>query len=167
MRQLKLLIGICLLRAKPQDLEMSQAGMLAAIAAYGISDVIGVLDVLTLPKAMLAAAVDTLLLVVATRLALQARGQGNRVTQTLTALAGCGALLSLLAWSIAGGFRELLQPGWVWAVFLLWYTLVFGHVVRHALSIPLAAGVGVGLFYILLSISVTGLFVGPVPTAVN
>ena len=164
---LKLLIGICLLRAKPQDLEASRAALLAALVAYGIADVIGVLDVLTWSKAMMAAAVDTLLLVAATHWVLQWRGMENRVTQTLTALAGCGALLSLLAWSIAGGTRGFLQPEWVWAVFLLWYTLVFGHVLRHALSISLAAGVGVSLFYLILSMSVTGLFVNPAPTAID
>ena len=79
------------------------------------------------------------------------------------ALAGCGAFLSLLAWGAAGLVREVFQPEWVWAVFLVWYTLVFGHILRHALSISLAAGVAASLFYLIFSIGVTGLFMNPVP----
>lgn len=164
---LKILIGICLLRAAPQDLPASRAGMLGALVVYAAAGVLGVLDVLTFENAMLAAAVDTLLLAAVTHLVLQWRQQKNRVTQTLTALAGCGALLSLLAWGAAGLVREAFQPEWVWAAFLVWYTLVFGHILRHALSITLAAGVAASLLYLILSMGVTGLLMNPVPTAVN
>ncbi len=174
---LKILIAICLLRASPQDLPASRAGVLGALAAYAAAGVIGVFDVLTLENALAAAAVDTLLLAAATHLVLQWRQLENRVTQTLTALAGCGALLSLLAWGAAGLTREAFQPegvlgsvtapslahSWVWAAFLVWYTLVFGHVLRHALSITLAAGVAASLLYLILSMGVTGLFVSPTP----
>lgn len=159
---LKLLISICLLRASPQDLPTSRAGMLAALLAYAAAGVLGVLDVLTLENAFLAAAVDTLLLAAVTHLVLQWRRLENRLTQTLTALAGCGALLSLLAWGAAGLAREAFQPEWVWAAFLVWYTLVFGHILRHALSITLAVGVAASLFYLIFSIGVTGLFMNPV-----
>ena len=160
---LKILIGICLLRASPQDLPASRAWMLGALVAYAAAGVLGVLDVLTFENAILVAAVDTLLLVAVTHLVLQWRRRENRLTQTLTALAGCGALLSLLAWGAAGLAREAFQPEWVWAAFLVWYTLVFGHILRHALSITLAAGVAASLFYLIFSIGVTGLFMNPVP----
>ncbi|OGI51073.1 MAG: hypothetical protein A3E57_02035 [Candidatus Muproteobacteria bacterium RIFCSPHIGHO2_12_FULL_60_33] len=160
---LRILLNICLLRASPQDLPASRLGMLAALAAYAAAGVLGVLDVLTFENAVLAAAVDTLLLAAVTHLVLPWRQLENRVTQTLTALAGCGALLSLLAWATSGLTREWLPPAWVWAPFLVWYTLVFGHVWRHALSITLAAGVAASLLYLILSMGVTGLFMNPVP----
>lgn len=156
---LKIFLGICLLRAKPQDLPTSNRLMLAALIVYGLADVIGVLDMLSFGSAALAAAVDTLLLIVATHLALHWRNAENRFPQTLSALAGCGALLSLLAWAVASLTREWLPPPWVWAPFLLWYTLVFGHVLRNALSVPFPAGVAASLLYIILSMGVTGLFV--------
>ena len=87
---LKILIGICLLRASPQDLPASRAGMLGALVAYAAAGVLGVLDVLTFENAILAAAVDTLLLTAVTHLVLPWRRLENRLTQTLTALAGCG-----------------------------------------------------------------------------
>ncbi|MCR4345770.1 MAG: hypothetical protein NUV55_00980 [Sulfuricaulis sp.] len=160
---LKILIGICLLRASPQDLTASRAGMLGALVAYAAAGMLGVLDVLTFENAILAAAVDTLLLTAVTHLVLQWRQLENRLTQTLTALAGCGALLSLLAWGAAGLVREVFQPEWVWAAFLVWYTLVFGHILRHALSISLAAALAASLFYLIFSIGVTGLFMNPIP----
>lgn len=162
------LIAICLLRANPQDLGASRHALLAAVVVYALAGAVGVLDVLTWEKALAATLLDTLLLVGATHLALQWRRVPQRVTQTLTALAGCGALLSLLALGIAWATRGWLRPEWVWAGFLLWYTLVFGHVLRHALSIPLAAGVGASLVYLILSMSVTGLFLNPgAPPATN
>jgi len=138
---LNIFVGICLLRANPQDLPTSNRLMLGALIAYGLADVIGALDMLPLGAAALAAAVDTLLLIVATHLALRWRDVESRFPQTLSALAGCGALLSLLAWAASGLTREWLSPPWVWVPFLLWYTLVFGHVLRNALSVALPAGV--------------------------
>ena len=162
---LKIFLGICLLRVNPQDLPTSNRLMLAALIAYGLADVIGVLDTLSLGSAALAAAVDTLLLIAATHLALRWRDAENRFPQTLSALAGCGSLLSLLAWAVAGLTREWLPPPWVWAPFLLWYTLVFGHILRNALSLALPAGVALSLLYIILSMSVTGLLINPAPVA--
>ena len=162
---LKTLLGICLLRANPQDLPTSHSWMLAALVAYGLADVIGVLDSLSLSSALLAAAVDTLLLVAATHLALRWRNLENRFPQTLLALAGCGALLSLLAWTIAGLTRGWLAPEWVWAPFLVWYILVFGHVLRQALTISMVASLTASFMYLILSMGVTGLFVNPPPVA--
>ncbi len=156
---LKILLEICLLRAAPQDLPSSRVGMAGALAAYAMADAITVIDMFTLENALLAAAVDTLLLAAATQLALQWRHFENRATQTLTALAGSGALLSMLAWTGAVLVRGALPPEWIWAAFLVWYTLVFGHVLRHALSLSFAVGVGASILYLILSMGVTGLFI--------
>lgn len=160
---LKIFLEICLLRAAPQDLTSSRAGMIGALAAYALADIVAAYDILTLESAVSAAVVDTLLLAVATQLLLQWRRFDNRMTQTLTALAGSGALLSMLAWTGAVLMRDLLPPEWIWAAFLVWYTLVFGHILRHALSISFALGVGAGILYLILSMGVTGLFMNSVP----
>ena len=162
---LKTLLGICLWRANPQDLPTSNPLMFAALVAYGLVDVIGVLDSLSLNNALLAAAVDMLLLVAATHLVLRWRNLENRFPQTLLALAGCGALLSLLAWTTAGLTRGGLDPAWVWAPFLVWYILVFGHVLRQALAISMVASVTASFLYLVLSMGVTGLFVNLPPVA--
>jgi hypothetical protein len=162
---LKIFTDICLLRANPQDLPTSRFLMFAALIAYGLADVIGILDTLPLETAMLAAAVDTLLLIAVTQLALRFRNAANRLPQTLSALAGCGALLSMMAWASASLTQAWLPPGWVWGPFLLWYIFVYGHVLRHALSLTLPVAVAVSLLYIILSMGVTGLFVNPASVA--
>ncbi len=50
----------------------------------------------------------------------------------------------------------------MWLPFLVWYAVVFGHVLRHAFTISFAAGVAIGFLYLVLSIGVTGAMVGPV-----
>jgi len=162
---LKIFTDICLLRANPQDLPTSRFLMFAALIAYGLADVIGILDTLPMETAMLAAAVDTLLLIAVTQLALRFRNAANRLPQTLSALAGCGALLSMMAWASASLTQAWLPPGWVWGPFLLWYIFVYGHVLRHALSLTLPVAVAVSLLYIILSMGVTGLFVNPASVA--
>ena len=159
---LKTYLGLCLLRANPQDLPGSSALALASLAAYGVMDVVGVLDIIPPASALMAAAVDTLMLVAATHLALRWRRFENRFSQTLAALAGCGALLSLAAWVVARLAAGSISPDWIWVPFLVWYTVVFGHVLRHALSIPMAAGIAASFLYLMLSMSVTGLFIHPV-----
>src|SRR3990167_6175986 len=88
---LKIFLGICLLRANPQDLPTSNRLMIAALIAYGLANVIGALDMLPLGSAALAAAVDTLLLIVATHLALRWRSAENRFPQTLSGTRRGGA----------------------------------------------------------------------------
>ena len=159
---LKTYLRLCLLRANPQDLPGSGVLVLSSLAAYAAMDVVGVLDIISPASALMAAAVDTLILVAVTHLALRWRRFENRFSQTLAALAGCGALLSLAAWVVAAMAGRTISPEWIWAPFLVWYTVVFGHVLRHALSIPMAAGIAAGFLYLMLSMSVTGLFIHPV-----
>lgn len=158
---LKTYLRLCLLRANPQDLPGSSTLALSALAAYAAMDVVGVLDIIPPASALLAAAVDTLMLVAVTQLALRWRRFENRFSQTLAALAGSGALLSLAAWIVAELAAGSISPDWIWVPFLVWYTVVFGHVLRHALSIPMAAGIAAGFLYLMLSMSVTGLFIHP------
>jgi len=159
---LKTYLRLCLLRANPQDLPGSGVLVLSSLAAYAAMDVVGVLDIISPASALMAAAVDTLILVAVTHLALRWRRFENRFSQTLAALAGCGALLSLAAWVVAAMAGRTISPEWIWAPFLVWYTVVFGHVLRHALSIPMAAGIAASFLYLMVSMSVTGLFIHPV-----
>ena len=159
---LKTYLDLCLLRANPQDLPGRNALALAALAAYGLMDVVGVLDIVAPASALMAAAVDTLMLVAATYLALRWRRLENRISQTLAALAGCGAILSLLVWAVASLAGEAIPSEWIWVPYLVWYTVVFGHVLRHALSIPMLAGIAASFTYLMLSLIVIKLFIHPI-----
>ncbi len=159
--------NISLLRADPQDLPPSFGLMALAVLAYVLTDVWTLLDTLSLWVSVQASVIDTLLLVALTHTALVLRNAANRTRQTLSALAGCGALLSLLAWSAVSLSGHLFSvgdasaaaefPSMLVAVpFLLWYIVVFGHILRHALSIPFPGGIALGMLFFILSVGISG-----------
>ena len=159
---IKKIIDICLLRAGPQDLPASMALMFVTLAIYASADVVSVLDSVPLTPALLAAGADTLLLAAAAQLALRWRHLENRLPQTLMALAGSGALLGLMSLAAIALLQNRVAPEWIWLVFLLWTLQVYGHILRHALAIPLLAAVGLCAAYILVSLFVTSIFIHPI-----
>ncbi len=171
---LRTYLNISLLRADPRDLPPSFGLTALAVSAYVLADVWTLLGTLSFWVSVQASVVDTLLLVALTHTALVLRNATNRTRQTLSALAGCGALLSLLAWGAVGISEYLFSVGDANAAaefssvsvavpFLLWYIVVFGHILRHALSIPFPGGVVVGMLFFVLSAGISGaLITGPV-----
>jgi len=159
---LKIYLDLCRLRAGPQDLPASPALLAAALAAHFAADVATVLGVYPLWEALKGAAVDTALLAAVTHTALMLRNLDHRTVQTLSALAGCGAAIALLT-DLAVTLLQGFVPVWaVWAPFVLWYLAVFGHIVRHAFSIPFFPAVGFALLYLILSAAITSAFLMPV-----
>jgi hypothetical protein len=104
---------------------------------------------------------DTVLLVTLTGTLLYARGRSARIVQTVTALAGTGAIITLLALPLSGWLRGADQAagegGFALLLLLIltgWSLAIAGHIFRHALSIPYFVGlVLAGAFY-WISISV-------------
>jgi hypothetical protein len=177
----KLFFQIALLRANPQDLPTSTMLMALALVAHVLADVWTLQETLPIWYALQAAAIDTLLLVAVAHTALLLRNFAHRARQTLTALAGCGAMISLITWGVValvklftsspdvteegGPSRATLAALLTTLPFLFWYLLLFGHVMRHALSVSLPAGVGLSLIYFILSVGVGGAVVaGPEPS---
>ena len=159
MRLLAQFWRLCLLRANPQDLPASVTLELLALAAYvGV----GTLDAnvqLALWNAFLASAVDAFVLVALTHIALWIRDVPGRAVQTITALAGAGAVLGLIAFPILGALHSdegalVVLQGLLWLLFVSWQILVYGHILRHALDLPLLAGVMVSLVYFYISFKV-------------
>jgi hypothetical protein len=83
----------------------------------------------------------------------------SRTRQTLTALAGAGALLAVFAWSLVTVAGSFTQHAWmVWLPFLFWFLAVYGHILRHAFNVALGLGLLLATGYVLLSVLVTGPF---------
>ncbi len=145
------LINICLLRANPQDLPTSNTLLALALGAYFATGLFGTVLVLDWANALRAALIGTLLLVAVMHTALLLRDLKARVPQTLTALAGCGALIRL----VAGGAIWLLYatvPLWMLSLpFEIWAIVVYGHILRHAFSVSLPLGVTFAFLYMILS----------------
>lgn len=159
---LRIFLDLCLLRADPQDLPASNRLLAAALVVHLLVNVLSGFDSASPENALLAGAMDTLLLVALTHTGLMLRGVGARTRQTLTALAGCGALLSFAAWGAVTLAETVTAHAWVaWLPFLFWFLAVYGHILRNALNVSLGVALALSAGYVLLSLAVTGPFLLP------
>jgi len=157
MRQLMTFINLCLLRANPQDLPAASTLTVMALLAYTLVSVGLSFSDLGLGRAALWAVLDTGVLAILTHSALLLRRFPERFYQTLTALMGSGALLGLLAWPIVA-----LQNVTAQLIMLVWNLAVVAHILRHALSVPLALGIIVSLGYFMAELLLSMAFMAPV-----
>ncbi len=148
---LSILFNICLLRANPQDLPASRTWLGIAVGAYFLTGLIGMFTGLDWANALEVAVVSTVLLVAVMHTALLMRNLKPRVTQTLTALAGCGALLRVFAGAALGLLHDVVPVLLLGLPFEIWTIVVYGHVLRHAFSISLPLGVSLAFLYMILS----------------
>lgn len=155
----KIFLDLCLLRANPQDLPSSSRLLGLALVAHLAANVLTGLGETGIENALIAGAMDTLLLVALTHTGLMLRNLRERTRQTLTALAGSGALLAVLAWAVVTAAEMVTAHAWmVWLPFLFWFLAVYGHILRHAFNTGVGAGLLLATGYVLLSLLVTGPF---------
>ncbi len=148
---------LCRLRLRPQDLPASAELLIVATAAYGLSSAGLTLISQSVPVSLMAGAVDSLMLLALTYGVLLLRRVPGRWLQTSIAMAGTGALLTVLAaplyiWlahagaSQGGGSSPALSL--LILLIIVWNVVVMGHILRHALSFPLPGGILVSMGYV-------------------
>lgn len=153
------LFQICLLRANPQDLPTSNAFLGVALAAHFLANVLAGFDEAGFQNALTAGIMDTLLLVALTHTGLMLRNLRERTRQTLTALAGCGTLFTVVTWVAVASLDTVAEKAWIVGLPLLfWFLAVYGHILRHAFNVTLGVGLLLATGYVLLSFLVTGPF---------
>ncbi len=151
---------ICLFRAEPQDLPASTFLMVASLIMYGLIGLLVELNRTPFSLAIAMVAIDLIVLGGLSWIILWVRQLNQRFPQTLTALAGCGALLTLFAWpmllvqgnatdNIGNSFIIILM--WLW---FFWQILVYSHIISRALSTSLFVSTGLILVYVYISYSV-------------
>jgi hypothetical protein len=143
--------NLCLLQAGPQHVPASSFLLVLSAAAYVISGTIGSAYYYSWALAAQTTLADAVLLIMFANAAVAMRGHPRRATQTMIALMGVGTLFHVLALAIA----TLGMPTTVFLVLLLWNAIVFAHILRHALEIPLMFGFGLTAFYIFVTVAVT------------
>lgn len=155
------LLDICLLRAGPQDLPASRPFLALTLAGYALVNVLVSRLSLGLREAVAVSLLDTLLLAAFAQVVLRIAARPERFTQTLAALAGTGQLLGLLALPLVAGMLKAQATGGTasglalaWLGVLIWSLVVLGHILRHALAVRLATGIGIGVLYSLASIMI-------------
>jgi len=155
-------IQICLLRQGPQDLPTSGILLAIALAAHTLMAVLFAAVYESAVRALLSGTLDTVLLAVLTGTVLYVQGRNARLVQTLTALAGTGAIITLISLPVSGWFLgadpESREGGLAIMLLLLilvfWSIAVVGHIFRHALSAPYFVGLVLAIVFYGISFSV-------------
>ena len=153
--------AMCILKAGPQDLPASRFLATATSLVYTFLSVVFYLDRLKFATALAAGMVDFALMAVLSYLILWVRLLGSRWLQTLTALAGTGIILTIIALAIEYSLAFLPNvqvAADLVSIFgivqLAWSAVIISHILRHALSVrPLLAAVFTAVYiYIALNV---------------
>ncbi len=154
-------VEMCLLRLAPQDLPASPLLLGIALAAHtGLGTLITTLYY-PLFTAVAVSVTGTLLLGLLAFVLLSVRGLVERFPQTYAAFAGTGAVLEAIALPLVA-LLESDEPTGApsaagviltipWLALLVWSWVVSGHILRHALSVHLTAGIGISMAFFWLS----------------
>jgi hypothetical protein len=153
------LLRICLLKAGPQDLPFSRELLALAMAGslgLGYPALSTYSDTPTPGVDLLATALFSLGFVYA---ALSLRGLLNRFTQTATAVFGTDILITAIAVPFLYAGNTPLAT-LMMLVIGIWNLVVLGHILRHALSVPLPGGILAAMAYVFGSTFFTRLLHG-------
>ena len=90
----------------------------------------------------------------------------GRFVQTLTALAGSGAIMTVIAlplviWQSFVGVTDAnapTMPSWLLMIWMIWNVVVVGHILRHALSTVLPLGIGLAAVYAYITFQLMRIF---------
>jgi len=148
---------IALFRQGPDSLPVSRLLLYMAAGVYVFVDILVISILYPRPAVMPLLLADTVLLVVWCVALLNLFGLQARLSQTLTALFGTGALLQVLgfpwsAWPSLGMPFEfpLVLRALILLAILLWTVAVYGNIFARALERPLGIGVALALAYFLV-----------------
>ena len=162
---LRAFLDICLLRRRPQDLPASMFLLYLTLAGHLLTGLLVSLASHPPASALLLGLSDTLLLVGLTASLLYVNQLQARFQQTLTALAGSGTLLSLVAlpltfwwFALRAVGEDPTMPAVLLLVIVVWSLVVMGHILRHALSAPLIIGLVVAVIFYWIAVSVQNAF---------
>lgn len=160
---LKCFWDICLLRLPPQELPQSVHLLGVAAAMYVLAGFLVAATLLQPLTAMMAALADLTLLAGLLRAVLWVRALDGRYMQSLTALAGAGAIISFAALPLTIWQQQLQTepdeftlPSLLLLFVLAWNLTVAAHVLRHALSTSWPMATGMAAVYGFVAIRVMG-----------
>ena len=158
------MLDICLIRAAPQELPCSWELLgLTVIAGLG-SSYAAIWTYAPAPNALPQLLVGLVFTLGFTYGILVFRGLKIRFIQTASALLGTDAIITVITLPLlyAAG-SSVAQNAYILSAITglgIWNLFVMGHILRHALSLPLPGGILVALGYIFGSIFVSQLIHG-------
>lgn len=160
------LIGILMLRNGPQDLPAGSRPLTLAMAFYVAATAMSLSLGEGGPDNPVAAlALATVLPMILVRIVLGLRGRPARWNQTLAALFGSSALITLLSMPLGASASAGGEPDPVLViaslVLFFWSFAVDAHIWRHALDTTFAAGLAVAVLLFTISMYTITLIAGP------
>ncbi|SRR6056297_1092229 len=157
------LLGIVVLRYGPQDIPAGTSVLLATVAIYMVSAAVSLNMGSPSGSPTMILLLATGLPMALTWILLSTKGKTSRWEQTLSALYGTSALLSLLSLplNIPTGAEPLPLVVLLSLVIFLWSFAVDAHIWRHALDISFAAGLAVAMIMFLISFGIISSVAGP------
>lgn len=161
---LKFFVELCFLKAAPQDAPSSRTVQYLAIFFYWSFGTALLLNNYPILSAALVATVQTVLGLFLIRIVLWIKNTPERIGQTVTAYMGSGAIIviaafPLFSWMAWLGSEYSKISFVIWMLLLIWETVVTGNILRHAMSLPFAAGLGIALIFMYLTFAITVRFV--------
>lgn len=157
-------IDMCFFRAAPSDVPASPSLLTITLLSYFVLSVlINLLD-LAWGVGILVSFIDVLIMLVVVKLLLQFRGFQSRYQQTITALAGTGVCMSIVAYPVMWRFYQL-EPEQQATSFsmllmvavLLWSLMIMAQILRQSLEVRAGTAMMITIAYIAITIVVTGL----------
>ena len=136
-----------LFRRRPQDDVLSYAALALALGAYLLMDLLQAAGNWPPFQVVAVCLLDVAVMIAFTGTVLLLTRKITRLVQTLTALAGTGALLGIvglpLFFNAAKGGEAVAPSGLIamgWLVLFVWHISVQAHIYRHALTTRFSVG---------------------------
>ncbi len=163
---------ICRLNKGPQDIPASKNLLTLCLVVYGLLSVQLTVFSQPIEKAVLAGILEVALIIIFSLALLQISGKIERWVQMVTALAGTGIIISILAIplyffigiGIGTGIDEgdMVASGGVNILGLLfltvlacWNICIMGHILRHAIGVNMFSGIILAISYLWIVYSFT------------
>jgi hypothetical protein len=161
----KMLFGNFVLNKGPQDLPASRVLMKLSLLVYLLSGLPGLLVSVDFVQAVLAQALDVVVLLLFTYLCLQVFVKPERYTQTIIALASVGAIFQLIVLPILFEFKEveeasqaMLGMSLLLLALVSWNLTVIAHIFRESFSVRLPAAIVLTISYMFITLSARKFF---------
>lgn len=164
MNSIRTFVEICLFRQGPAEIAASKSLFKLSLLVYLLAGLaVNLLDG-SWQMSLWVSVTELILMLGFAGLVLKLADKLPRYQQTVTALAGTGTLLAILAWPLLWffyGLEEQAQPSNLLLIglmtIMLWSLMVHAHIYRQALDIRVGTAVALTIGYTILAVVITGL----------
>lgn len=148
---LNLFFRLWVLRANPQDLPSSKMLTQILVAIFLFASLLSYLFEINVLKAFAASVVDLVLLLATVHTLLLIAKVPERGYQSASAVLATSIVLVVVSTLIMliVGSNEIRSS--LLLVLLAWYLLIFGHILRQAIALPILLGALIALLYMMVS----------------